>query len=551
MPEFLRFARDLDVDGVVFQRLRHDVKPTPEEDPYTDPGPDAVSRVLDECAEVAREIGLNLSMVEHGRPIIFSRPIRRLTPPLRGGPGCWFILQNFNVLYSGDIFPCCEPTDLHLGNVLYEDPMEIWNGLPFQRLRRDHFTTRGNMWCSGCAHAPHLPAKPKGLIREARRGARWRLRLVTGWARARKNRSRTKIYDPPQPEHRIVNGGFERRLSDAIARPAPYACEAASADPRGGAVQFIRSGRLMRTNDAFSDATEVARLFDGDAPPAACLAMLPSGALLASFEGGGALLRIEGASVERVLEFPDNRSFVRHSNVSVGRDGRVWVGEYGVYPGARCSRVYSSRDDGRTFRQVAHVKSARHVHLVKCLVDGRVVVTTGDLFGEQGLYVIEGDRLRQVAPSWSGFTAAIETAGGLVFGTDLEQGNGIVLFSTSLNGTPDFVAFPRSFDLQVRSIEALEDQSLVALGSMDADLRARHEGLRPALMLSSDGGRSWSIAHEFEPDWSDAPESLVRIGDSTFVTTISTGPLLPASRSSILELKGFRPCSTVHGRWRA
>jgi hypothetical protein len=222
--------------------------------------------------------------------------------------------------------------------------------------------------------------------------------------------------------------------------------------------------------------------------------------------------------------------------LSVAADGSVWVGEYGVYPGARGARAYVSRDDGRSFREVAHVRSARHVHLVKCLRDGRILVTTGDLLAEQGLYVIEGKKIRRPQSSWCGFTAAVETSAGVAFGTDLERGNGIALLTGSLGGPPTFVAFPPWLDLQVRSLDALEDGRLVALGSMDADLAARRDGLRPCVLLSADSGQTWTVTHEFEPDWSDAPESLVRISGASFLTTISSGPLLPHSRSTVVEI---------------
>jgi hypothetical protein len=50
-------------------------------------------------------------------------------------------------------------TDYRLGNVLHEDPVAIWNGAAWQALRALHYRRTGSVFCSGCVHAPHLPAR--------------------------------------------------------------------------------------------------------------------------------------------------------------------------------------------------------------------------------------------------------------------------------------------------------------------------------------------------------------------------------------------------------
>jgi MoaA/NifB/PqqE/SkfB family radical SAM enzyme len=176
LAEFVRFAAGLGFEAVVFQRLLHSVKPTPEEDPETHCGADAIRESFTRAEAAAREVGVNLYLTEFGLPSVLARPLRSKRPdPLLGQRLCWFMAQNFGVMYTGEVYPCCVPTDHSLGNVLYDDPVSIWNGRAAQDLRAAQMSGRGTVFCSGCLHAPHLAgasARTRSQEAAARRSSR-------------------------------------------------------------------------------------------------------------------------------------------------------------------------------------------------------------------------------------------------------------------------------------------------------------------------------------------------------------------------------------------
>ena len=263
------------------------------------------------------------------------------------------------------------------------------------------------------------------------------------------------------------------------------------------------------------------------------MAPLPDGALLLAFQGGGRLLRVEpgpagGAPrVESVLEFSDPRSFARQSTVALDEHGRIWVGEYGVFPGARCAHLYLSRNGGHGFEHVAHVEDAKHVHVVHAR-PGRdeLLVTTGDLPGEQRLHALRGGRLQCLRSCWSGFTAIAETAGWLHFGSDLPARNGLLRLRADLSGPLEFRAFPEPLDLQVRQLVVLDDGRLVATTCMDESLPERREGRRAALHVSLDEGATWGVAWRFAADWSDLAEGVFAVDGGRLATICTEHPMV-------------------------
>ena len=169
LPEFIRFASQMGVDGVICQGLRHDVFSARGLDVRRGDGLDA-DAIHHDAGEVAREVGMNLFLGEVGQPNVIVRPIREKRPhPLEGQGLCWFVAQYMGVQPNGDVFPCCLPTDHRLGNLFDESARSIWNGETMQKLRRDHFEGRGDLFCRGCAHAPHLGPSHGGLALGAAR----------------------------------------------------------------------------------------------------------------------------------------------------------------------------------------------------------------------------------------------------------------------------------------------------------------------------------------------------------------------------------------------
>ena len=512
LADFLRAVAPLWPDGIVLQRLQHTEKLTPEEEPYTAFSPEEIDGYFRAAEDTARELGMNLLQSEHRRANVLSTmPRPKLPLPLEGHGLCWFLGQNFNVMYTGEVYACCVPTDLCLGNVHYQDPAEIWNGEPFRRLREQHLSGEGNRFCSGCVHAPHLPPPPdyEALAPERDRLAK-EFEVTNEVRRKAEALWRRPIYDPALPDVDYCDGGFAD-VPDRVTIATQAGEVEAAAPTRTGTVS-LRAGwlewrtaehRLHRHMDL--RAVAVGR--------GTCVCPLEGGAVLVGFENGGGLVRVDGESCVPVLRLSDPRSFVQSFGVSVAPDGTVWVGEYGVFPGARCAWLYRSSDGGCTFDPVTRFADARHMHRVMALADGTVLVTTGDLAAERRLY--RGDAeggFVCFASAWSGFVAASEHAGVHHFGTDLGHNNGLLALRGGWTKRPEFRKFPDDLELKVRSIVPLGNGTLLALLGMDENLPEARVGRRAALLASKDRGQSWAVVHRFAYDWSDEPTELIPLG---------------------------------------
>lgn len=204
LADFVRAAGALGVDGVLFQRLLHQVKASRDEDPFLAPGEATVRAAFDDARRAALETGTNIYLGEFGLESAVVRPLRDKRPATIEGKGlCWFLAQEFAVMYTGDVYPCCFVTDHLLGNLRREDPLAIWNGRPAQRLRAAHWSRRGTLFCRGCVHAPHLPPQPETpLVRAARLARR-------AWvhAKGKLTRGRARVRQRPG----LPNGEARRR----------------------------------------------------------------------------------------------------------------------------------------------------------------------------------------------------------------------------------------------------------------------------------------------------------------------------------------------------
>lgn len=532
LPELIAFAARHGADGVVLQRLQHDVMPTWHEDVTRHFTATEIERHLDAAEHAARAAGISLVSSGFGRAPLWVRPVRSKVPdPLDGHGICSFLTQTFTLMFTGEVYPCCKPTDYRLGDVYSESSFEIWNGTPLRRLRRAHYDRQGTVFCSGCELAPHLPARPLPIAQEAlRRTRRWIDNRRSERNDRRQRPSRAAIVAPP-PHHRIDNV-VSLELARVIEESLPEPRDVTALDRRDGSLWILHAGWLKHASEPRAAGVPVLQL--NPAGQRGCLlAFVQPGVLLASFEGGGVVLRIDRnaamPTAHVVLRLSDDRASVRTSGLALGEHGELWVGEYGVAPGLRCAIVHRSRDHGRTFARIGSLPPARHVHAIAISQElGQVLVTTGDLGMERATLVADRHRprwRRWLAP-WSGFTAIQPTPGWTHFGTDLEQGNGLVRIATTRAGeppaTPEYRHLAQEFDLQVRQIELLSDQTLLALLSMDGDLHAARAGKRAMLLRSVDHGASWRVVHRFAADWSDAPERFVVI-DEDPLTLVTDG----------------------------
>lgn len=197
LPDFVRYAASVGADGVILQHLRHEVKATRDEDPQTDPGPAAIRKTLEATRSAARESGINLLLGDLSVENEMVKPLREKRPPILLGQGlCNFMAQQFAILPTGEVYPCCFPTDHILGNLMFQSPLEIWNGPAAQSLRAAHFSRAGTLFCRGCIHAPHLRA-PQGRFHLALVTWLRRQRMRLGhyrnrWRRSRWERSRSR-----------------------------------------------------------------------------------------------------------------------------------------------------------------------------------------------------------------------------------------------------------------------------------------------------------------------------------------------------------------------
>ncbi len=524
LADLVRFAAKFGVDGVALQRLRHEVPSSRDEEPTRHFSAAEIDRHLAAAEDAARDVGVNLLATSLGRAPVWVRPIRAKVPPTIDDAGvCYFLSQSFSVMYTGEVYPCCKPTDYMLGDVRYESPLAIWNGEPLRRLRQAHYDRRGTVFCSGCEYAPHLPKRRAAPVQDVmRRGRLWLGRLSTSHQRRRRAGQPVRSASQPAPTHERVENAFS---DGELARHVEALSHARDASALGadGRFWFVADGQLFAASEPLARPAPVVNL-DEQGRRCALLTFVAGDTLLASFEESGELLRVVVSASARtqarsVLALSDGRSHVRAGGVAVDRDGVVWVGEYGTAPGVRCAVLYRSHDAGATFTRFDHVLEARHVHAVEAGASSRqVFVTTGDFGPERATHLVasRGERLERWLAPWSGFTAVAETADFVHFGTDLENSNGLVRVPLAAVGAAEpaveFRPFPEHLDLQVRQLEAVSAMSLVALCSADENLADLRRGRRACVLTSDDAGASWQVRHRFSADWSDAPERFVLIG---------------------------------------
>jgi MoaA/NifB/PqqE/SkfB family radical SAM enzyme len=186
LPGLVRFARELGVDGLILQRLSHSVPAARDEDPFLLPdGAAAVTAMLGEVKAVAREVGQNVFVSDFGEPNLIVAPPREKVPPqILGKDLCWYLIQHFGVQPTGEVYPCCYPTDHRLGDLETEEPEAIWNGEPAQRLRAAHYAGRGSIFCAGCIQAPHLKSRLPRFLLEWLRARRMKAARLAGARRA-------------------------------------------------------------------------------------------------------------------------------------------------------------------------------------------------------------------------------------------------------------------------------------------------------------------------------------------------------------------------------
>lgn len=186
----IRLAAEMNVAGVILQPLSHDGKRNDDEDPLPELGHDGLRERLDALRPVARAAAVHLLFANFSMPPEMVGPVRAKVPdPLSHPAACAYVLQHFGVQPDGRVYPCYRPTDHVLGDTNTTRARDIWNGRPFQSLRAAHYSRRGTVFCSGCLHAPGLPARRPRWLQS--RMASLRLRRAAKLAARRKASQRS------------------------------------------------------------------------------------------------------------------------------------------------------------------------------------------------------------------------------------------------------------------------------------------------------------------------------------------------------------------------
>ncbi|MEZ5979190.1 MAG: SPASM domain-containing protein [Planctomycetota bacterium] len=169
---FVRHAAEIGADAVILQLMRHFAKASPDEDPLVDEDgavveagrpdvlahralPDDVVAAFDAARRASVEVGVNVYFVDFGVAPSEPNDLRSRVEDLSGNAsGCWSLMRNVSIFDTGDVFPCCHPTEYRFGNVADAGARTLERR---GRARPRNFERRETLYCSGCISAPYMP----------------------------------------------------------------------------------------------------------------------------------------------------------------------------------------------------------------------------------------------------------------------------------------------------------------------------------------------------------------------------------------------------------
>lgn len=175
LEQLVQLAAKVGFHGVILQPLSHSGMDVGSEDPLRVMSREQLLARLAALRPVARAAAVHLFFANFALPPEIVGPLRAKVPGELTHPvACSYVLHHFGVQPDGRVFPCYVPTDHVLGDTNKESAASIWNGAAFRRLRAAHYARRGTVFCSGCLHAPGLPARrPRWLQDSLRRLRLW------------------------------------------------------------------------------------------------------------------------------------------------------------------------------------------------------------------------------------------------------------------------------------------------------------------------------------------------------------------------------------------
>ena len=140
LPEFVRLARQLDIDRVIADYLVVYSEDMREQSLFYDQ--EYSDGVVEEAMRVAREEGVALTA-----PIRFSEPVERAVRRSQCAEPWEFIYFRAD----GLVQPCCTNSDA-MSRWVGGRFFDYWNSPAYQELRRTLHTDKESPWCRGCIH---------------------------------------------------------------------------------------------------------------------------------------------------------------------------------------------------------------------------------------------------------------------------------------------------------------------------------------------------------------------------------------------------------------
>ena len=167
LPQFVGFVQELGFDLLHVQRLFKTHEGLENEDILTAMPRAELDAIIAETTAEAKRLNQTVILHEIGYPNVYADPQPRSeNPPLmtfREHGVCWFVGHGLGINHVGEVYPCCYPTDIYLGDALVDSMQKIWNGPAMQRLRRQFHTRKLNTFCQNCFLVNQNPGEQRNF----------------------------------------------------------------------------------------------------------------------------------------------------------------------------------------------------------------------------------------------------------------------------------------------------------------------------------------------------------------------------------------------------
>jgi len=167
LPRFVGFVKELGFDLLHVQRLFKTHEGLEGEDILSSMPRAELDAIIAETQAEAKRLNQTVILHEIGYPNVHADPPPRGEEPrlmtYREQGVCWFVGHGIGINHAGEVYPCCYPTDIYLGDALTEPMRKIWNGTVMRRLRRQFHTRKLNPFCENCFIVNENPSEAKNF----------------------------------------------------------------------------------------------------------------------------------------------------------------------------------------------------------------------------------------------------------------------------------------------------------------------------------------------------------------------------------------------------